>query len=197
MSMCTLGRLLFKSKIRRSSGFTIVELLIVVVVIGILAAIVTIAYNGIQQRAQVAAITSELKQWHKLFEAYRAINGYYPAPSATPTTGGGPGSNVLGGYCLGTGFPNNHCYLPYASSYGAAESTGTALMAALSTVGTPPKNSAKYTYETVGPFLWYRSDTDVRLLTTFPAGTPCPSGTVSQYANTVRQECFFRLDYTE
>ena len=184
--------------LRKNSGFTIVELLIVVVVIGILAAIVTVAYTGISKTAQVASITSELKQWHKLFEAYRATNGYYPAPSATPTTGGGPGSNILGGYCLGTGFPSNHCYVPNTtSSYRIAESTGTALMTALSTVGTPPRNSAKYTYETIGPILWYISDTDARLYTTFPAGTTCPSGTVTGYANTVRQECFFRLDYTE
>ena len=184
--------------LRKNSGFTIVELLIVIVVIGILAAIVTVAYTGISKSAQVSSITSELKQWQKLFEAYRATNGNYPAPSATPITGGGPGSNVLGGYCLGTGFPNNYCYVSSASSsFGVAESTGSALMTALSTVGTPPRNSAKYTYETTGPFLWYVSDTDARLYTTYPAGTPCPSGTVTGYANTVRQECFFRLNYTE
>ena len=194
--LASIQRTLSKQK-QRYKGFTIVELLIVVVVIGILAAIVTVAYTGISKTAQVASITSELKQWHKLFEAYRATNGHYPAPSATPTTGGGPGSNVLGGYCLGTGFPNSHCLLPYASSYGVAESTGTALMTALSTVGTPPRNSAKYTYATVGPFLWYRSDTNVQLYTTYPAGTPCPSGTVTAYADTVRQDCYIVLDYTE
>lgn len=35
-------------------GFTIVELLIVIVVIGILAAITIVSYNGVQARAQVA-----------------------------------------------------------------------------------------------------------------------------------------------
>lgn len=39
---------MFKNK----NGFTIVELLIVIVVIGILAAITIVAYNGIQNRAQ-------------------------------------------------------------------------------------------------------------------------------------------------
>lgn len=36
---------------RKQTGFTIVELLIVIVVIGVLAAITVVAYNGIQQRA--------------------------------------------------------------------------------------------------------------------------------------------------
>ena len=44
----------------QQKGFTIVELLIVVVVIGILAAIVIVAYNGIQNQARVASQTSDL-----------------------------------------------------------------------------------------------------------------------------------------
>ena len=43
----------------RKAGFTIVELLIVIVIIGILAAITIVAYNGIQQRAQAATVQSD------------------------------------------------------------------------------------------------------------------------------------------
>lgn len=42
------------------NGFTIVELLIVVVVIGILAAIVVVAYNGITNSAKESAVQSDL-----------------------------------------------------------------------------------------------------------------------------------------
>ena len=45
----------------RQPGFTIVELLIVIVVIGILAAITIVAYNGISQRAFDATLKSDLK----------------------------------------------------------------------------------------------------------------------------------------
>lgn len=64
--------------ITRKSGFTIVELLIVVVVIGILAAIVTVAYNGITERARINQASSELASFKKAMLAYKVINGELP-----------------------------------------------------------------------------------------------------------------------
>jgi len=55
----------------RQSGFTIVELLIVIVVIGILAAITIVAYNGIQTRAQTTKINSDLTMLDKAIKAAR------------------------------------------------------------------------------------------------------------------------------
>ncbi len=55
-------------------GFTIVELLIVVVVIAILAAITIVAYNGITNRAKLAARASELESWKKQSEIYKIQN---------------------------------------------------------------------------------------------------------------------------
>ncbi|QHN42385.1 prepilin-type N-terminal cleavage/methylation domain-containing protein [Candidatus Mycosynbacter amalyticus] len=56
-------------------GFTIVELLIVVVVMGILASITIVAYNGIQDRAKKASISFALVQYSKKIVTYRAPNG--------------------------------------------------------------------------------------------------------------------------
>lgn len=69
------------SKLRTASrpGFTIVELLIVIVVIGILAAITIVAYNGIQERARTTTVTSALTQAAKKFSLYQVDN-----PSAYP-----------------------------------------------------------------------------------------------------------------
>jgi prepilin-type N-terminal cleavage/methylation domain-containing protein len=63
---------------RKHSGFTIVELLIVIVVIGILAAITIVAYNGIQQRAAASSASVALAQASKKLELYKVDNGTYP-----------------------------------------------------------------------------------------------------------------------
>lgn len=65
-------------KKRMSSGFTIVELLIVIVVIGILAALVVTTYNGIQQKARDTERKTDVNALHGQIEAYQAQNGKYP-----------------------------------------------------------------------------------------------------------------------
>ena len=59
-------------------GFTIVELLIVIVVIAILAAITVVAYNGIQSRARTATVESDLQAIKKAMLMYRADVGTLP-----------------------------------------------------------------------------------------------------------------------
>lgn len=57
------------------SGFTIVELLIVIVVIAIIATISVVAYSGIQTRARASAIISDLKATEKALNAYKIASG--------------------------------------------------------------------------------------------------------------------------
>lgn len=63
-------------KVHRHQGFTIVELLIVVVVIAILAAITIVSYNGITNRANDMSVQNDLRNIAKKFEEYRAIMMY-------------------------------------------------------------------------------------------------------------------------
>ncbi len=63
-------------------GFTIVELLIVVVVIAILAAITIIGYNGIQNRANDSSVQADLRQLSTKLQAYYIDNGSYPQSEA-------------------------------------------------------------------------------------------------------------------
>jgi general secretion pathway protein G len=76
------------SNIRQENGFTIVELLIVIVVIAILATISVVAYNGIQNRANDSAIQSDLRNVGQKFLAYQATEGALPAVSGEYTTMG-------------------------------------------------------------------------------------------------------------
>jgi prepilin-type N-terminal cleavage/methylation domain-containing protein len=64
---------------QKQGGFTIVELLIVVVVIAILATISIVAYTNIQNRANDAAIQSDVRSIAKQFDLYKVENGVYPA----------------------------------------------------------------------------------------------------------------------
>lgn len=63
---------------RKNSGFTIVELLIVIVVIGILAGLVVTTFSGIQKKARDKERQTDINALHGQVEAYYAQNGKYP-----------------------------------------------------------------------------------------------------------------------
>mgnify|MGYP000896349401 CR=1 FL=1 len=66
-------------------GFTIVELLIVIVVIGILAAITVVAFNGIQTRSENTKTAQAIGQYVKLLSNYATTYGVYPTSAIPPT----------------------------------------------------------------------------------------------------------------
>jgi len=71
----------------KERGFTIVELLVVIVVIGILAAITIVSYVGITARANTTKALSNAQSAQNVAEIFNADNGYYPATAAAFATG--------------------------------------------------------------------------------------------------------------
>ncbi len=70
-------------------GFTLVELLVVIVILGILAAVVVFAVNGISDRGQSAACATDQSTLRTAVEAYRAKNGAATNPTEAQLVSGG------------------------------------------------------------------------------------------------------------
>lgn len=68
-------------------GFTLVELLIVIAIIGVLATIVTVSLGSSQQRARDAQRKSDLKQIANALEIYFNNNAGYPNDNSGAITG--------------------------------------------------------------------------------------------------------------
>lgn len=76
------------SDLTAKRGFTIVELLIVIVVIAVLAAITIVAYNGVQTRARDNIRSDAISSIKRALEVYKVDNGRYPSATANPGNGG-------------------------------------------------------------------------------------------------------------
>jgi len=69
-------------KYSKKPGFTVVELLVVIVVIGVLAAIALISYTGVSQKATIASIQSDLASGSSKLKMYSTDNSTYPTSMA-------------------------------------------------------------------------------------------------------------------
>ena len=67
---------------KQDKGFTLVELLIVIVILGILATVTVFAVRGITDQGQTSACNADQKTLQTAVEAYYAQNGSATAPSA-------------------------------------------------------------------------------------------------------------------
>lgn len=90
------------------SGFTLVELLIVIVVIAILAAITIVAYNGIADKARTSNLQANLSQDYTTLGTYNVDNSGYPTNLSSAEAAGVKASSgdtlayipTANGYCL-------------------------------------------------------------------------------------------------
>ena len=94
---------------KRNTGFTIVELLIVIVVIAILAAITIVAYNGIQDRAKASAASSALSNAVKKIKLWQVEQDTTLAPITLAAAGINDGGGVSYQYTSGQSTASDYC----------------------------------------------------------------------------------------
>ena len=117
-------------KSKYKPAFTIVELLVVVVVIGILASLVIVSYTGISKKATEAALQADLSNIAKQFALYRVENDTYP-----------------------TGIDGNNCPIPADTRYCFKLSNGNAL-------GTYSGNASSFSLNASNGTIVYRVTND-------------------------------------
>lgn len=74
--------MMFKQK-----GFTVVELIIVIVVIAVLIALTLLGFNGVRSRTQEVSVQNDMKNISKQVEVFRLDRGRYPAASTLQELG--------------------------------------------------------------------------------------------------------------
>src|SRR5260221_11302338 len=67
-----------KKRISKSAGFTLVELLLVLVILGILSAIVIPKFSGRTEQAKEQAAVTQISTFKTALDAFEVDNGYYP-----------------------------------------------------------------------------------------------------------------------
>lgn len=67
-----------KNQKQNQNAFTLIELMLVIVILGILAAIVVPKFSGTTDRARVASAQSQIANFGTALDAFEVDNGHYP-----------------------------------------------------------------------------------------------------------------------
>ena len=175
-----------------SKGFTIVELLVVIVVIGILAAITIVSYTGISQKATISSLQSDLVGAKKQLSLYYVDHGAYPASIDATTkcpkdSGGTPDTK----YCLKPSTGNTFTY----STLGVATNPdGFGLMATNGTTNyTITDNSSPVVMSTLAvtdSANWLAIGTQVWAKANLNVGTRIAGATAQTNNSTLEKYCY-------
>lgn len=90
---------------RNREGFTLLELMMVTIIIGILATVVMAAYSGMRERAMTTVTRSELRNLMTAAESYRAVTGFLPETLTELVDGGFHRRSADIEYCVFTREP--------------------------------------------------------------------------------------------
>lgn len=177
-------------------GFTLVELLIVIVVIGILAAITIIAYNNVQERAYAARAESIVDSYTKLLQLYRVDHGDFP------TTDGSVCLGTTSNYPAASGLSSGTCF--WDSTTGGGVTVDSAFNAKLQAYGSslpdgslPPVTLAPGATYRGAMYNFRAAPYPTEITYALKGNLGCPRGTLAQVPDqdgTLITACIVNLD---
>ena len=157
------------NKYKLNNGFTIVELLVVIVVIGILAAITLVSYRGLTGKASESTIQADLANTKKQFELYKVEHNVYP----TGLDGNNCPTNaaitpVDTNYCLKPGTDTAYTLNSDANSlHYTIRATKGSLLYSVSDIKAPaPTVAIDSNWTTIGSQTWAKANLNVGTMIT-------------------------------
>lgn len=129
---------------RRRAGFTLIEIMAVVVIIGLLAGIVGVAVFGQLDKARVNTTQAQIKQIESALAFYQMDNGRFPTTEQglqalvrKPTIGPEPRNYRPGGYLQGGEVPRDAWGNPYQYASPGQQNPGSFDLWSLGADGSP------------------------------------------------------------
>lgn len=166
----------------QNKGFTIVELLIVIVVIGVLSSLTLTAFNGVQQRSVNASLLATYRESQKMLTSYSQVSGYLNLSASTTT------SPCIGEYDDVNGDGYGDCLFRNGSPHTGERVDNVANSQLKTLVAKIPGKHDPITYRigsntwtSLGPTLVYYSTGDPGPNPPFTTRIDTPSGPVIQY----------------
>jgi prepilin-type N-terminal cleavage/methylation domain-containing protein len=137
---------MFAKQTQKSRGFTLIEVMVVITIIGLLASIVLAAMTDARAKARDAQRVQMVKELQKALELYRNQNsGNYPCAAAMPACVSGGGQVNVNGSASTTVFNNAisaYLTLPLeATTFGSNPTWGSILYRTGGTTAAPALNS--------------------------------------------------------